>query len=75
MSDNRLRRSTLGAVCDWWNGAFGGGRTPEQQQETPVFNTTFIGVNTTHAVITPGDLVAVTGFYPANITYARAKKL
>ena len=76
MSDKRLKRSTLGAIQDWWNGKRGGGREPEQEQETPMnYSPTFIGVNASGAVITPGDLIAVTGFYPANISYSRAKKL
>lgn len=73
MANQPIRRSSAAACVGEYERK--GNVAPPTKPEPPTINMTFVGVNTSNAVITPGDLIAVTGFYPSTLTYQRAKKL
>lgn len=73
MANQPIRRSSAAACVGEYERK--GNVAPPTKPEPPTINMTFVGVNTSNDVVTPGDLIAVTGFYPSTLTYQRAKKL
>lgn len=80
--NRKLKRSTLAAIEDWWNGNQGGGRAPtmEEQVDRVVNSQTFFGVYQKEIVsldpppIMPGDYLFPRSFCPPTISYANAVK-
>lgn len=80
--NRKLKRSTLAAIEDWWNGNQGGGRAPtmEEQVDRVVNSQTFFGVYQRELItlnpppIMPGDYLFPRSFCPPTISYANAVK-
>ncbi len=80
--NRKLKRSTLAAIEDWWNGNQGGGRAPtmEEQVDRVVNSQTFFGVYQPELItinpppIMPGDYLFPRSFCPPTISYANAVK-
>ena len=80
--NRKLKRATLAAIEDWWNGNQGGGRAPtmEEQVDRVVNSQTFFGVYQPELItlnpppIMPGDYLFPRSFCPPTISYANAVK-
>lgn len=74
MSGQGIRRSSAAACIGEYERKGNVGAPPKPEQEPANPGAVFFGVNTSSGVIAPGDMIAVTGFYPTSISYEQTKR-